>query len=170
MANHPKCIYLQYLKDQEKAVSLIRRAEGSEFIKIPSAGDVLGTDTRTMQSELCSLQGDSLISTSGKLAVLDRLLNQMLAKGSRALIFSQYTLMLDVLEEYCKAKFGEVGYHRLDGSTNRTIREMNIRSFNAPGSKAKVTALREGEMHVGHWPPLVQIHNMNLEFTHIYPT
>ena len=57
------------------------------------------------------------------------------AKGSRVLLFSQFTLTLDVLEEYCLEKFGAHGYLRLDGSTNRIVREMDVRAFNATGSK-----------------------------------
>ena len=60
------------------------------------------------------------------------------ALGSRALLFSQYTLTLDVLEEYVTYRWGALGesYFRLDGTTNRIAREMDMRSFNAPGSRA----------------------------------
>ena len=40
---------------------------------------------------------------------LPSLLTTSLAAGSRALVFSQYTLTLDVLEEYCKLRFGPEG-------------------------------------------------------------
>jgi len=53
----------------------------------------------------------------GKLQVLDRLLTISLSEGSRMLIFSQWTLTLDVLVEFCETRFGPegVGYLRLDG-------------------------------------------------------
>ena len=88
---------------------------------------------------------------SGKLQLLDRLLTHVLAQGSRVLVFSQYTLTLDALCEYCAARFGPEGqgYLRLDGQTNRIKRvtnsqkcnlcqEMNVRAFNAPDSPITV--------------------------------
>ena len=53
------------------------------------------------------------------------------------LLFSQYTETLDVLEEYVAFRFGPKNqkYLRLDGSTNRVHRELDIRSFNHPDSK-----------------------------------
>ena len=76
------------------------------------------------------------MSSSGKLALLDRLLLAKKRAGSRVLIFSQFTLTLDVLEEYLRFRFGHLGsaYLRLDGTTNRIQREMDMRAFNRPGS------------------------------------
>lgn len=58
------------------------------------------------------------------------------AHGHRCLIFSQFTSMLDVLEEYCAGRGFE--HARLDGETNRVQRRLDIRRFNAPGSKVFV--------------------------------
>ena len=62
----------------------------------------------TLEGELASLNAASRLSefvaASGKLSVLDRLLSRSKRKGSRVLLFSQYTLTLDVLEEYAAAK------------------------------------------------------------------
>ena len=43
-----------------------------------------------------------------------------------------------MLEEYAAARWGALGtaFFRLDGTTNRIAREMDMRSFNAPASKA----------------------------------
>ena len=98
----------------------------------------LGADAATMHQELGSLCDSKLIAASGKLALLDRLLDRGISQGSRFLIFSQYTLTLDALTEYCEHKFGAAGFFRLDGSTNRIVREMNVRSFNGRDSKAVV--------------------------------
>ena len=69
---------------------------------------------------------------SGKLQLLDRLLTRVLAQGSRVLVFSQYTLTLDALCEYCAARFGPEGqgYLRLDGQTNRIKRVTNSQKYN----------------------------------------
>ena len=42
-----------------------------------------------------------LVENAGKMVLLDKLLIKLKAKGSRVLIFSQMTRMLDVLEDYC---------------------------------------------------------------------
>ena len=120
---------------QERAKSFAKRAAGSEFIQIPQAALPLGADSATLQEELCGLQGNALTAASGKLALLDRLLDRIIPKGSRVLVFTQYTLCLDALELYCKHKFGSNKHLRLDGSTNRICREMDVRSFNAANSK-----------------------------------
>jgi len=44
--------------------------------------------------------GEHLITTSGKLNVLDRLLPYLKRKGHRVLIFSQMTRMLDILQGF----------------------------------------------------------------------
>ena len=44
---------------------------------------------------------EHLIDNSGKMVILDKLLASMKAKGSRVLIFSQMSRVLDILENYC---------------------------------------------------------------------
>jgi Helicase conserved C-terminal domain len=49
------------------------------------------------------------------------------------LLFTQFTSMLDILEEYCEAR--SHAYVRLDGETNRVQRRLDIRRYNAPNSQ-----------------------------------
>jgi len=44
---------------------------------------------------------EHLIQNSGKMIILDKLLGKMQARGSRILIFSQMSRVLDILEDYC---------------------------------------------------------------------
>jgi hypothetical protein len=44
---------------------------------------------------------EHLIQNSGKMIILDRLLSRMKVKGSRVLIFSQMSRVLDILEDCC---------------------------------------------------------------------
>ena len=44
---------------------------------------------------------EHLVQNSGKMIILDRLLSRMKVKGSRILIFSQMSRVLDILEDYC---------------------------------------------------------------------
>ena len=72
------------------------------------------------------------MQASGKLRLLDRMLPKLKGDGHRVLLFSQFTSMLDILEDYCLLRGYE--YARLDGSTNRVQRRLDLRRFNAPGS------------------------------------
>ena len=45
---------------------------------------------------------EHLIDNAGKMVILDKLLKSMKAKGSRVLIFSQMSRVLDILEDYCQ--------------------------------------------------------------------
>lgn len=73
-----------------------------------------------------------IIENSGKTMMLDKLLTNLKAKGSRVLIFSQMSMMLDILEDY--AVFKEYEYCRIDGSTSYRDRTEAIDAFNAEGS------------------------------------
>ena len=44
---------------------------------------------------------EHLVDNCGKMVILDKLLANMKAKGSRVLIVSQMSRMLDILEDYC---------------------------------------------------------------------
>jgi SWI/SNF-related matrix-associated actin-dependent regulator of chromatin subfamily A member 5 len=73
-----------------------------------------------------------LIEGSGKFALLDRLLAKLFAGGHRVVLFSQFTSTLDLLEELLQHR--QYKYCRLDGSTNRVQRTVDINAFNMPGS------------------------------------
>ncbi|XP_067621535.1 SWI/SNF-related matrix-associated actin-dependent regulator of chromatin subfamily A containing DEAD/H box 1 homolog [Eurosta solidaginis] len=70
-----------------------------------------------------------LICNSGKFQHLDKLLPKLKEDGHRVLIFSQFTMMLDIVERYLK--FRGHGYFRLDGSTAVDERQDMINDFNA---------------------------------------
>lgn len=76
--------------------------------------------------------GMHLVKNSGKMAVLDQLLQSLKQKGSRVLVFSQMSHMLDILEDY--ALFREYNYCRIDGMTSSADRSKSIEEYNAPDS------------------------------------
>lgn len=78
------------------------------------------------------LDGPHLWENAGKLVVLRKLLPKLQAQGSRVLIFSQMTRMLDILEDYMRLNCYE--YCRIDGSTSGDDRDAQMDEFNAPGS------------------------------------
>jgi len=83
--------------------------------------------------------GEHIVKASGKMELLDKLLVYLKQKGSRVLIFSQMTRMLDILEDYCN--FREYEYCRIDGSTGTEERCEAIEDFNRPGSEVFVFLL-----------------------------
>ncbi|EAL17685.1 hypothetical protein CNBL2000 [Cryptococcus deneoformans B-3501A] len=80
-----------------------------------------------------------LVDNAGKMVILDKLLKSMKAKGSRVLIFSQMSRMLDILEDYCQFRGHQ--YCRIDGSTAHEDRIAAIDEYNAPESEKFVFLL-----------------------------
>ncbi|KAI0974027.1 chromatin-remodeling complex ATPase-like protein [Xylaria arbuscula] len=76
---------------------------------------------------------EHLVFNSGKMALLDRLLKKMQQQGSRVLIFSQMSRLLDILEDYCV--FREFKYCRIDGGTAHEDRIAAIDDYNKEGSE-----------------------------------
>ena len=83
--------------------------------------------------------GEHVILNSGKLRFCDRLLRRLIAGGSRCLLFSQMTRMLDILEDYCRIR--GFAYCRLDGAMSTDDREKQIEAFNRPGSTIPIFLL-----------------------------
>ena len=66
------------------------------------------------------------------MTVLDKLLPKLKAEGSRILLFSQMTRMMDILEDYFIWR--NIKYCRLDGQTPHSERQIAINEFNHPNS------------------------------------
>ncbi|KAG7890527.1 hypothetical protein KL905_004075 [Ogataea polymorpha] len=76
---------------------------------------------------------EHLIYNSQKMKVLDKMLKRFKEQGSRVLIFSQMSRMLDILEDYCSFRGFE--YCRIDGQTDHVDRIRAIDEYSAPDSK-----------------------------------
>ena len=72
---------------------------------------------------------DPLVSTSGKMVFLAKMLPKLRAEGSRVLIFSQFTMQLDLIQEYLKRE--GMRYERLDGNVSREDRDAAMARFQA---------------------------------------
>ncbi|KAJ8959068.1 hypothetical protein NQ318_022324 [Aromia moschata] len=70
---------------------------------------------------------DSMMLASGKFQYLDKMLPEIMEGGHRVLIFSQYVIMLNVMEEYMRIR--NYKYMRLDGSTAVNTRQDLINQF-----------------------------------------
>ena len=76
---------------------------------------------------------EHLAHNSGKLSLLDKLLPKLKEQGSRVLIFTQMTRVLDILEDYCW--FRKHAYCRIDGQTAHEDRDRQIQEYNEDGSQ-----------------------------------
>lgn len=82
---------------------------------------------------------EHLVYNSGKMIILDKMLKKFKKDGSRVLIFSQMSRLLDILEDYCF--FRGYQYCRIDGSTSHEDRIDAIDQYNAPDSEKFVFLL-----------------------------
>ncbi|KAL2624235.1 hypothetical protein R1flu_008480 [Riccia fluitans] len=73
-----------------------------------------------------------MLEASGKLILLERMMAKLRIQGHRVLIYSQFTRMLDILEEWLLYK--KWGYERIDGKINGADRRIRIDRFNAANS------------------------------------
>lgn len=87
------------------------------------------TDPKTAQPVL----SDALINASGKMLLLNRLLDALFAKDHKVLIFSQFTAMLDVIEDWAR-EFKGWDCCRIDGSTSNDARRDEMQKFNSGGN------------------------------------
>jgi chromodomain-helicase-DNA-binding protein 4 len=73
-----------------------------------------------------------LLMVSGKMVLLEKMMSKLKLQGHRVLIYSQFTRMLDILEDWLHVK--KWGYERIDGKINGAERQVRIDRFNAPNS------------------------------------
>ncbi|KAI6894800.1 SWI/SNF chromatin remodeling complex component, partial [Hortaea werneckii] len=83
---------------------------------------------------------ESLVTESGKMMLLDRLLPELLRKGHKVLIFSQFKSQLDLLETYC-SELRQWPTCRIDGSIAQSDRHDQIQAFNEPESDTNIFLL-----------------------------
>ena len=53
--------------------------------------------------------GEHLVSNSSKMVFLDKLLTKLKSTGEKCILFSCFTTMLDILEDYCNMRGHQVG-------------------------------------------------------------
>ncbi|KAH8425857.1 chromatin-remodeling ATPase CHD1 [Aspergillus melleus] len=90
----------------------------------------------------------AMITSSGKMMLLDQLLAKLKRDGHRVLIFSQMVKMLDLLGEYMD--YRGYTYQRLDGTIAASSRRLAIEHYNAPGSSdfAFILSTRAGGLGI----------------------
>lgn len=76
--------------------------------------------------------GEHVIENCGKMVLMDKLIKRLKELGSRVLIFTQMTRVLDIMEDFCRMRQYE--YCRIDGQTSFEDRESSIEEYNREGS------------------------------------
>jgi len=137
-ANHPLLIRDQY--DDHKLGVMARLLKTRDSGHKEAVESFIIEDLQTMSDfdihKTCETYrciehlalGNHLLCDSGKFQLLDDMLPQMRGNGDRVLIFSQFTMLLDVLERYLKIRGHK--YLRLDGQTPVQERQELIDKFN----------------------------------------
>lgn len=84
-------------------------------------------------------EGEIYAKGSGKLVLLDKLLPRLKEEGHRVLVFSQFKIMLDILEDYFHAR--SMKFERIDGSITGRRRQQAIDRFQSPDSNSFIMML-----------------------------
>jgi ATP-dependent DNA helicase len=80
-----------------------------------------GTDTFLVDS--------SIVNISGKMLILQRLLPALFSDNHKVLLFSQFTTMLDIIEDWA-TQLHEWNCCRIDGGVSQDDRQKQIKLFN----------------------------------------
>ncbi|KAM9258688.1 SWI/SNF-related matrix-associated actin-dependent regulator of chromatin subfamily A containing DEAD/H box 1 [Cariama cristata] len=137
MANHPLLHRQYYTTDKLRSMSMLMLKEPTHYDANP---DLIFEDMTVMTDFelhlLCkqyshigdfNLDMDQILD-SGKFRALERILSDLKVKGDRVVLFSQFTMMLDILEVFLKHR--QHRYIRLDGKTQISDRIHLIDQFN----------------------------------------
>ncbi|XP_063192595.1 SWI/SNF-related matrix-associated actin-dependent regulator of chromatin subfamily A containing DEAD/H box 1 [Chroicocephalus ridibundus] len=137
MANHPLLHRQYYTTDKLRTMSMLMLKEPTHCDANPN----LIFEDMTVMTDfelhlLCKqyshvsdfkLDMDQILD-SGKFRALERILSDLKEKGDRVVLFSQFTMMLDILEVFLK--HWQHRYIRLDGKTQISDRIHLIDQFN----------------------------------------
>ncbi|KAE9402335.1 hypothetical protein BT96DRAFT_974382 [Gymnopus androsaceus JB14] len=83
-------------------------------------------------TNLQPILNEELVSASGKMMVLDRLLTELFRRKHKVLLFSQFTTMLDIIEDWARELKGWI-IRRIDGSSSPMERREQMAAFQNGG-------------------------------------
>lgn len=139
LTDEQKKIYMAYLEQAKGEVSKEIEDKGLERSQIK----ILAVLTRLRQ--ICCHPGlfiDNYTGGSGKMLLLEELLEEALASGHRILLFSQFTSMLSIIRKHLEKQ--KIEYFYLDGSTKSELRGEMVQSFNNGIGKVFLISLKAG--------------------------
>jgi ATP-dependent DNA helicase len=89
-----------------------------------------------------------IVTWSGKMLLLERLLPKLFEKGHKVLIFSQMTRMLDIIADWFEF-VKRYKFCRIDGSVRMDIRRQQIHAFNTdPSIQVFLLSTRAGGLGI----------------------
>ncbi|KAG0088351.1 hypothetical protein BGZ93_002389 [Podila epicladia] len=91
---------------------------------------------------------EELLNSSGKMLVLDRILPALFDRGHKVLIFSQFTTMLDIIQDWAE-NYKSWQCCRIDGHVKQEDRRRQIAEFNtSPQMKLFLLSTRAGGLGI----------------------
>jgi superfamily II DNA/RNA helicase len=96
-------------------------------------------DAKLQRTAVNEALADNLIRTSGKLVLLDKLLPRLKEQGHRLLIFSQFRMVTELLQDYLAHR--KYTYGCIDGGVGGGRRQAEIDRFSKPGSDVFIMLL-----------------------------
>lgn len=106
---------------------LARESVGSELAALPrEEQDAVRVDT-------------ALVRSSGKLILLEKLLRHLKSQGRKCLVFSQFVMVLNILEDFLNLRGFK--YERIDGNVTGFVRQAAIDRFSHKESESSVFLL-----------------------------
>lgn len=139
MTEQQKKIYLAYLQEARGEIAREIAAVGFEKSRIK----ILAALTRLRQ--ICchpAMFLEKYTGESGKMLLFQEILADALDSGHRVLVFSQFTSMLDIIQEHLTRE--KIDYFYLNGSTKAADRMQMARSFNEGEGKVFLISLKAG--------------------------
>ncbi|KAI1422266.1 SNF2 family N-terminal domain-containing protein [Xylaria sp. FL1777] len=148
----------EIFEEDFRDIDEIKRAETLELAKLQIADKKLGNPLMQLRL-VCNTPhnfynpwaydtnepiDESIVTASGKMLLLDRLLPALFERGHKVLIFSQFKTQLDILHDYC-SELRRWNVCRIDGSVSQEERRQQIKDFNEdPEHKVFLLSTRAG--------------------------
>lgn len=139
LTKEQKELYMAYLENAKTEIEEEIRNKGFERSQIK----IITALTRLRQ--ICchpSMFVENYKGTSGKMELLMELIQELKESGHRALIFSQFTTALKLIEDNLKRE--KISYLYLDGDTKTKERGELVKAFNEGDSDVFLISLKAG--------------------------
>ncbi|KAJ7093359.1 SNF2 family N-terminal domain-containing protein [Mycena belliarum] len=121
----------------QNTVMQLRKVCSHPFLFARADDDAWSLGRTPMAPEVLAAREAELLGASGKMLLLDRLLGELFRRGHKVLLFSQFTTMLDIIEDWAVDMKGWA-ICRIDGTTPPLERRDQMNLFqdagDAPGA------------------------------------
>ncbi|GKY93801.1 hypothetical protein MPSEU_000347300 [Mayamaea pseudoterrestris] len=137
--------YTDFVKNDEEIQEIMAGEKGKAlqaitWLKKLCGSPLLVKDNDDWKSALTRMGVEEVVRQTPKLEVLLLVIPTLIGQGHRALIFSQSTKMLDIIQFVLRSKIGN-RIARIDGSTKESDRQRNVDIFNDVSGRYDVMLL-----------------------------